>query len=72
MDSHIKLLDVVALDVDLPGLSLVRGQVGTVVEVLEEGVFAVEFADHEGQTYALETLRRDQLLPLRFNPEKAA
>jgi len=32
-----KLLDVVALTVDLPEYNLWRGQVGTVVEILAEG-----------------------------------
>lgn len=41
----IKLLDVVALTVDLPEDNLLRGQVGTVVELLAEGkAFEVEFS----------------------------
>lgn len=35
MEETIKLLDVVALTVDLPEHNLWRGQVGTVVEVLK-------------------------------------
>ena len=38
MSESIKLLDVVALTVDLPDKGLVRGQVGTVVEELAPGV----------------------------------
>ncbi len=42
----IKLLDVVALTVDLPDYNLWRGQVGTVVEILADGkAFEVEFSD---------------------------
>ncbi len=42
----IKLLDVVALTVDLPNENLWRGQVGTVVELLADGeAFELEFSD---------------------------
>ena len=52
MMSSIKLLDVVALTVDLPEDNLWRGQVGTVVEILADGeAFEVEFSDREGHTY---------------------
>ncbi len=37
-----KLLDIVALIVDLPAQCLYRGQVGTIVEVYEPNVFEVE------------------------------
>jgi hypothetical protein len=36
MNNQIKLLDVVALVVDVPEHNLSRGQVGTVVELLKE------------------------------------
>ena len=45
MDSTIRLLDVVALTVDRPEKRLIRGQVGTVVEVLSGGAYEVEFSD---------------------------
>ena len=47
-----KLLDVVALLQDLPDLGLIRGQVGTIVELYEPDVFEVEFIDSTGHTYA--------------------
>lgn len=34
--THVKLLDVVALTADLPEYNLWRGQVGTIVAVLQE------------------------------------
>ena len=37
MNNQIKLLDVVALVVDVPEHNLSRGQVGTVVELLKNG-----------------------------------
>ena len=68
----IKLLDVVALTVDVPEGKLERGQVGTVVEVHAPGAFEVEFVDSNGRTYALTTLHADQLLLLRDDPSAAA
>jgi hypothetical protein len=71
MHSTPRLLDVVALLVDLPGQALGRGQVGTVVEVLA-GAVEVEFSDDEGRTYAQAALRPDQLLVLHYHPRRAA
>ena len=72
MDSKIQLLDVVALTIDLPEKGLVRGQVGTVVEMLAPDAYEVEFSDDEGRTYALAALRGDQLIVLHYHPELAA
>lgn len=66
-----RLLDVVALLSDVPTHGLLRGQVGTVVELLE-GAYEVEFSDEEGKTYAELALPPDQLLLLRHRPEQAA
>lgn len=68
----IKLLDVVALAVDLPEHNLWRGQVGTVVEVLDEArAFEVEFSDREGHTYESLGLRPDQIIVLHYEPMSA-
>ena len=64
--NSIQMLDVVALTVDLPERGLIRGQVGTVVEILDSGVFEVEFSDDEGRTYAELPLRENQLLVLHY------
>jgi hypothetical protein len=66
----IKLLDTVALVDDLPERKLRRGEVGTVVEILEPEVFEVEFSDDDGQTYAELALRVDQLIALHNQGEK--
>lgn len=67
--NKIKLLDVVALTVDLPEANLWRGQVGTVVEILADGAaFEVEFSDRSGQTYESLGLRPEQLMVLYFEP----
>jgi hypothetical protein len=64
-----KLLDVVALTVDLPECNLWRGQVGTVVEVLADGAaFEVEFSDRNGRTYESLGLRTEQFMVLHFEP----
>jgi uncharacterized protein DUF4926 len=59
-----ELLDVVALLEDSPSDGLVRGQVGTIVEVLEPGVFEIDFSDVNGRSYAIAPFRTDQLLLL--------
>ncbi len=70
MTTSIKLLDVVALTVDLPEDHLWRGQVGTVVEVLAGGnAFEVEFSDRQGRTYDSLGLRPDQLMVLHYDPQ---
>ena len=69
MKQNIKLLDIVALTVDLPEYKLWRGQVGTVVEILAGGkAFKVEFCDREGRTYESLGLRPEQIMVLHFEP----
>ena len=43
------LLDVVALLTDLPVQRLARGQVGTIVEQLDDKTSLVEFSDEQGR-----------------------
>ncbi len=71
MKNSIELLDVVALIKDLTQHKLCRGQVGTVVEILDKNVFEVEFSDDEGQTYAMLALRADQLMVLHYQYAEA-
>jgi len=68
MNRPIELLDVVALVTDRPGDGLVRGQVGTIVEILSPGVFEVEFSNDEGKTYAMLPLSADELIVLHTAP----
>jgi Domain of unknown function (DUF4926) len=64
-----KLLDVVALTVDLPEYNLWCGQVGTIVELLADGTaFEVEFSDHDGRTFESIGLRPEQIIVLHFEP----
>lgn len=70
MEEPIQPLEVVALTVDVPELSLRRGQVGTVVDILGGGgALEVEFTDRNGYTYASLGLRPEQVMVLRYAPE---
>ena len=71
MHAFPRLLDVVALLSAVPAHGLLRGQVGTVVEILD-GAFEVEFSDDEGKAYAELALEPDQLLVLHHRPQPAA
>ena len=66
--SAIQLLDVVALTEDIAERNLRRGQVGTVVEILDDGVYEVEFSDTDGRAYAMLALRANQLMVLHYTP----
>lgn len=70
--SALRLLDVVALIGDLPEHGLVRGQVGTVVQLLGPEVYEIEFSDDQGRAYAQLPLRSEQLMMLRYRPLQAA
>ncbi|MEO1289392.1 MAG: DUF4926 domain-containing protein [Chloroflexota bacterium] len=61
-----KPYDVVALTVDLLDKNLKKGQVGTIIEQLEDEVFEVEFSDLNGVTYAMLALEAEQLMILHY------
>jgi hypothetical protein len=65
------VLDAVALLTDLPTQRLARGQVGTVVEQLDESTLLVEFSDDQGSAYAITPCTRADLLILHYVPEAA-
>ena len=65
------LLDVVALLADLPAQQLARGQVGTIVEQLDDNTLLVEFSDDQGRAYAIAPCPRTELLVLHYVPEAA-
>jgi len=64
-------LDVVALLKDFPGQRLARGQVGTIVERLDDKTLLVEFSDDQGRAYAIAPCPRADLLILHYVPEAA-
>jgi Domain of unknown function (DUF4926) len=65
------VLDVVALLSDLSAERLARGQVGTIVEQLDDRTFLVEFSDDQGRAYAVAPCPRAELLVLHYVPEAA-
>jgi uncharacterized protein DUF4926 len=65
------LLDVVALLTDLPAHELARGQVGTIVEQLDDKTLLVEFSDDQGRAYAVAPCPKTELLILHYVPEAA-
>jgi hypothetical protein len=65
------LLDVVALLADIPSEGLARGQVGTVVEQLDDEALLVEFSDEQGRAYAVVPCPRTELLVLHYVPVAA-
>ena len=68
----LNLLDVVALLEDIPSLGLTRGQVGTIVEVLGDNMFEVEFSGNDGVCYALASVPETALIGLRMEQSKAS
>jgi hypothetical protein len=65
---NLELLSVVAVLLDLPDRGLVRGRVGTVVEILTPAAVLVDFSDLEGKTYAIEALDSNLLIGLHHQP----
>jgi hypothetical protein len=70
-DGGPSLLDVVALLSDVPAQRLARGQVGTIVEELDDESSLVEFSDDQGRAYAVAPCPRTELLVLHYVPEAA-
>lgn len=71
MNSKPSLHDVVALLSDVPEHSLSRGQVGTVVELLDNDTALIEFSDDNGRAYAITPVKSSQVLLLHYEPEAA-
>jgi hypothetical protein len=70
-DVRPSILATVALLTDLPELRLARGQVGTIVEQLDDKTSLVEFSDEQGRAYAGAPCRGEDLLVLHYIPEAA-
>jgi hypothetical protein len=70
--NEIKLLDVVALTENLQTEGLRRGEVGTVVEKWDEGIFEIEFSDDTGEAYAFAAVPAEKLMKLYFRKDEAA
>lgn len=65
-NEKLKLFDVVAFLKDYPEKMVVFGQVGTIVEELQDGVFEVEFANRSGETISEFAVKADDLMLLHY------
>ncbi len=68
----LEYLDSVVLTQNLPAAQLHKGALGTIVEVLAEDVFLVEFADTNGETVAMLELAANQLMKVFYEPLRIA
>ena len=71
MNGRPKLNDIVALLADVPAAKVLRGQVGTVVNVLPDDTMLIEFADNKGRAYAITPVKIAKLLVLQYAQELA-
>lgn len=67
-----RLHDVVATLEDLPEAHLAKGQVGTIVDELDDGFVLVEFSDVDGVAYAIEPVSCHKLMQLHHRSALAA
>ena len=65
------ILDVVALLREILAQQLARGQVGTVVDELDDKTLLVEFSNDQGRAYAIAPCPRADLLVPYYLPEAA-
>ena len=67
MKTEIELYKVVAILKDMTEKKIKKGQVGTVVEKLDEDVYEIEFCDKSGQTVLTTSIHSEYLLVLDFD-----
>ena len=67
----LKTLDTVALLTDIVEHGLVKGQVGTIVELLGDNTYEVEFADKQGRTLSTIAVNAKDLMLLHFESVKS-
>jgi len=66
--SEFKLFDTVALIEDMQIKKLRRGSIGTIVEIMDNNNFLVEFANMNGEMYAMPVVGKEKLLKLYHEP----
>jgi hypothetical protein len=69
MEKKFKLLDTVAILKEMPQHRVLSGQVGTIVEILSDVDYEVEFSDINGETIAEFSVSADDLLFLHHSLE---
>lgn len=72
MKNTFSILDVVATTKSFSENNLHTGQVGTIVEILAEGVYEVEFSDKNGRAISECAMKESDLLLLHYDALKAA
>ncbi len=65
---NLSLLDLVVLTRPMPTLNLRKGEMGTIVEILDTEHFLVEFADTKGITYAMTPVPTTSLMKVFYEP----
>jgi hypothetical protein len=58
-----ELLDMVRASADIPEFSVKAGDVGTIVEVYDDGEYEVEFCNDKGETMAMLAMPGSQMTP---------
>jgi hypothetical protein len=69
MNKKPELLDTVAVLHDMPDKSLKQGQVGTIVELLRNNFYEVEFTNKMGETIFTKALSSNDFLVLYYAEE---
>jgi hypothetical protein len=69
MKNNIEILDIVTVLQDIPLERLVKGNIGTVVEILDKEMFLVEFCDKNGKTLKMLELSNNQIMKINFELE---
>lgn len=69
MEKKFKLLDTVAILREMPQHRVLLGQVGTIVEILSDVDYEVEFSDKNGESIAEFSFTADDLLLLHHSLE---
>lgn len=64
-----KLFDVVAILHPIPEKKLSSGQVGTIVEVLADNVYEIEFIGNNGETLTTASVNSQNMLLLHYELE---
>ena len=64
--NNIEKLDVVALLQNIPEENLSRGDIGTVLEVLDQGVYLLEYCDKNGKTIKTLEIKEDSLMKINY------
>jgi hypothetical protein len=72
MNQHFNLHDVIATVKAFPEKNLHAGQVGTLVEILDEHIYEIEFADKSGRAITECAMNSNDLLLLHYEALIAA